>query len=69
LSGDGGEEVGAGGNLVDAVLEGASDAETGDATDQSEEEMGTEESGNEDMEAEVLPEDTAESSELTETGE
>lgn len=44
-------------------------AETGDATDQSEEEMGTEESGNEDMEAEVLPEDTAESSELTETGE
>ena len=47
----------------------APNAETGDATDQSEEEMGTEESGNEDMEAEVLPEDTAESSELTETGE
>ena len=47
----------------------APNAETGDATDQSEEEMGTEESGNEDMEAEVLPEDTAEPSELTETGE
>ena len=47
----------------------APNAETGDATDQSEEEITPEESGNEDMEAEVLPEDTAESSELTETGE
>ena len=47
----------------------APNAETGDAADQSEEEITPEESGNEDMEAEVLPEDTAESSELTETGE
>jgi len=47
----------------------APNAETGDTTDQSEEEITPEESGNEDMEAEVLPEDTAESSELTETGE
>ena len=47
----------------------APNAETGDTTDQSEEEIDTEELGNEDMEVEVLPEDTAESSELTETGE
>ena len=47
----------------------APNAGTGDTTDSSEEEINTEELGNEDMEVEVLPEDTAESSELTETGE
>lgn len=54
LAGEGGE---GNGNTV------APNAGTGDAADTSGEEINTEELGNEDMDVEVLPEDTAESSE------